>query len=76
MRPIYNEPVVYKNFITNGECEYIKRKAMSRLKRSTVSEDYTIDDKIYNKKMCRVNKSSNRKLRRFTGFKVHFWWIL
>ena len=46
MRPIYNEPVVYKNFITNGECEYIKRKAMSRLKRSTVSEDYTIDDKI------------------------------
>ena len=46
MRPIYNEPVVYKNFITNGECEYIKRKAMPRLKRSTVSEDYTINDKI------------------------------
>lgn len=46
MRPIYNEPVVYKNFITSDECEYIKRKAVSRLKRSTVSEDYTIDDKI------------------------------
>ena len=42
----YREPIVIHNIITHEECEYIKSRALPKLRSSTVSDDMIIDDMI------------------------------
>jgi predicted 2-oxoglutarate/Fe(II)-dependent dioxygenase YbiX len=44
--PVYTSPQVIENVITKEECQYIMKEASSKLKTSTVSENYTIDEKV------------------------------
>ena len=44
--PTYTEPKVINNIITEKECKYIINKASNKLKKSTVTEDFQIDENI------------------------------
>jgi alkylated DNA repair dioxygenase AlkB len=44
--PVYREPWVMKNFLTDEECEYIKKKAEKNLQTSTIGSDYKVDESI------------------------------
>jgi len=44
--PVYREPRVMKNFLTDEECEYIKKKAEKNLQTSTIGSDYKVDERI------------------------------
>ena len=35
-----------KNFLTDEECEYIKKKAEKNLQTSTIGSDYKVDERI------------------------------
>ena len=44
--PVYNEPRVMKNFLTDDECEYIKKKAENKLQTSTIGGNHHVDERI------------------------------
>jgi alkylated DNA repair dioxygenase AlkB len=44
--PVYREPLVMKNFLTDEECEYIKKKAEKNLDTSTIGSDYRVDESV------------------------------
>lgn len=44
--PVYREPRVMENFLTDEECEYIKKKAKNDLQTSTMGSDFKVDKRI------------------------------
>lgn len=44
--PTYRKPVIVPNFISDEEIEHIKREATGKLKTSTVSRDFKVDESV------------------------------
>jgi predicted 2-oxoglutarate/Fe(II)-dependent dioxygenase YbiX len=44
--PTYRKPVIVPNFISDKEIEHIKREATGKLKTSTVSRDFKVDESV------------------------------
>lgn len=41
--PKYRKPLVFSNFLSQDECDYIRKRASSKMQPSTISEDKNID---------------------------------